>query len=118
MLYVVVLKLDLALFTVYPTIGVVLLGTHLRDRLQGKPQSRSKRQYDDDDEFVTTGDVAALLYEVELHREKISDRLAMLRLWLHKYPELNKHFTQFEAKGGIFAASSFSSSPVGCHRAK
>ena len=27
-LYVVVLKLDLALFTVYPTIGVVLLGTH------------------------------------------------------------------------------------------
>jgi hypothetical protein len=26
--YVVVLKLDLALFTVYPTIGVVLLGTH------------------------------------------------------------------------------------------
>ena len=66
MLYVVVLKLDLALFTVYPSIGVVLLGTHLRDRLQGKPQSRSKRQYDDDDEFVTTGDVAALLYEVEL----------------------------------------------------
>jgi amino acid permease len=28
MLYVVVLKLDLALFTVYPTLGVVLLGTH------------------------------------------------------------------------------------------
>ncbi|MFY9992311.1 MAG: hypothetical protein WAL40_14985 [Rhodoplanes sp.] len=28
MLYVVVLKLDLALFTVYPTIRVVLLGTH------------------------------------------------------------------------------------------
>src|SRR5262245_4840910 len=28
MLYVVALKLDLALFTVYPTIGVVLLGTH------------------------------------------------------------------------------------------
>ncbi len=28
MSYVVVLKLDLALFTVYPTIGVVLLGTH------------------------------------------------------------------------------------------
>jgi hypothetical protein len=27
-LYVIVLKLDLALFTVYPTIGVVLLGTH------------------------------------------------------------------------------------------
>ena len=27
-LYVVALKLDLALFTVYPTIGVVLLGTH------------------------------------------------------------------------------------------
>ena len=27
-LYVVVLKLDLALFTVYPTIRVVLLGTH------------------------------------------------------------------------------------------
>jgi hypothetical protein len=28
MLYVIALKLDLALFTVYPTIGVVLLGTH------------------------------------------------------------------------------------------
>ena len=28
MLYVVALKLDLALFTVYPSIGVVLLGTH------------------------------------------------------------------------------------------
>jgi amino acid permease len=28
LLYVIVLKLDLALFTVYPTIGVVLLGTH------------------------------------------------------------------------------------------
>ena len=28
MLYVVVLKFDLAMFTVYPTIGVVLLGTH------------------------------------------------------------------------------------------
>jgi hypothetical protein len=27
-LYVIALKLDLALFTVYPTIGVVLLGTH------------------------------------------------------------------------------------------
>ena len=27
-LYVVVLKLDLALFTVYPTLGIVLLGTH------------------------------------------------------------------------------------------
>jgi hypothetical protein len=27
-LYVVVLKLDLALFTVYPSLGVVLLGTH------------------------------------------------------------------------------------------
>ena len=27
-LYVVALRLDLALFTVYPTIGVVLLGTH------------------------------------------------------------------------------------------
>lgn len=27
-LYVVVLKMDLALFTVYPTIGVILLGTH------------------------------------------------------------------------------------------
>jgi hypothetical protein len=27
-LYVTALKLDLALFTVYPTIGVVLLGTH------------------------------------------------------------------------------------------
>ena len=27
-LYVIVLKLDLALFTVYPTMGVVLLGTH------------------------------------------------------------------------------------------
>ena len=27
-LYVIVLKLDLALFTVYPTLGVVLLGTH------------------------------------------------------------------------------------------
>jgi len=26
--YVIALKLDLALFTVYPTIGVVLLGTH------------------------------------------------------------------------------------------
>ena len=28
MLYVVALKLDLALFTVYPSLGVVLLGTH------------------------------------------------------------------------------------------
>jgi hypothetical protein len=28
MLYVIALKLDLALFTVYPTIGVVVLGTH------------------------------------------------------------------------------------------
>jgi hypothetical protein len=28
MLYVIALKLDLALFTVYPTAGVVLLGTH------------------------------------------------------------------------------------------
>jgi hypothetical protein len=28
MFYVIALKLDLALFTVYPTIGVVLLGTH------------------------------------------------------------------------------------------
>jgi len=27
-LYVVVLKLDLALFTVYPSLGVVILGTH------------------------------------------------------------------------------------------
>src|SRR6476620_8668044 len=27
-LYVVVLKLDLALFTVYPSLGIVLLGTH------------------------------------------------------------------------------------------
>ena len=27
-LYVIALKLDLALFTVYPTMGVVLLGTH------------------------------------------------------------------------------------------
>jgi hypothetical protein len=27
-LYVIALKLDFALFTVYPTIGVVLLGTH------------------------------------------------------------------------------------------
>jgi len=27
-LYVIALKLDLALFTVYPTLGVVLLGTH------------------------------------------------------------------------------------------
>jgi hypothetical protein len=27
-LYVIALKFDLALFTVYPTIGVVLLGTH------------------------------------------------------------------------------------------
>ena len=27
-LYVIALKLDLALFTVYPSIGVVLLGTH------------------------------------------------------------------------------------------
>ena len=27
-LYVVALKLDLALFTVYPSLGVVLLGTH------------------------------------------------------------------------------------------
>ena len=27
-LYVIVLRLDLALFTVYPTLGVVILGTH------------------------------------------------------------------------------------------
>ena len=27
-LYVIALKLDVALFTVYPTIGVVLFGTH------------------------------------------------------------------------------------------
>ena len=32
MLYVVVLKLDLALFTVYPSLGIVVLGTqHSRD---------------------------------------------------------------------------------------
>ena len=67
-----------------------------------RPMQRQRHEpYDDD--FVTTGDVVSLLYEVELARDKISDRLAQLRLWLHKYPELQKHFTQFEAQGGISA---------------
>ena len=43
-LYVVALKLDLALFTVYPSLGVVLLGTHhsrdVVDPVDGVPCSR------------------------------------------------------------------------------
>ena len=66
-------------------------------------QMQRQRHEPFDDDFVTTGDVVSLLYEVELAREKISDRLAQLRLWLHRYPELNKHFTQFEHQGGISA---------------